>query len=123
MDTNNRHYVESLLGGRRNSTEILAVAVLLAFGVNIASSGLVSLFDMSATISTGVGIALTLLGIAYLVIRMRPMAKRELTLDGILPMTTSQEVYPIDRYELSEELHRCFGALTSENKAIAKQWR
>lgn len=124
MNKINRHYVESLLGSRRKSIEIFAVAVLLAFGVSIASSGLISLFSMSAIVAASIGMALTLLVVIYLVTQLMPFAKRELTLDGILPITTAnREVYEIYRYELSAALCRYFCALVAENKAIEKQWK
>lgn len=123
MRTSSHHYVESLLGVRRHTIEVIALAIVLAFGINLASSGLPSLLSLSPQAAAGAGLMLIIVGFVYLLVRLKPLSSRALILRGVLPVSAEKAIEEIPRYDLSERLHDYFSGLTSENKAIAKLWR
>lgn len=123
MKQDSPHYIDALLSLRRNTVEVLALAFVLAFGVNMASSGLPIELGLSSRMTALIGIALILIGTAFLAYRLKPLNRRELRLEGILVLGDDKRVEEIDRYELSERLAKYFTGIAAENKAIAKLWR
>jgi hypothetical protein len=119
----NRHYVESLVSVRRNSLEVIALAVVLALGINLASSGLPSALSLTPEVTTGIGIALTCLALIYLGVRLRPLRSQTLDLSGVLLTSADNAVEEIERYQVAEKFHSYFVGLTSENKALSRLWR
>lgn len=122
MKQDSPHYVESLVRVRRNSLEVIALAVVLALGINLVATGLPSVLALSAECTATVGIVLTCAALIYLGIRLQPLTARTLKLSGVLLTSKGNSVGEIERYEVSEKLHSYFVGLTSENKAISRLW-
>ena len=122
MRRDDRHYVTTILEIRRNLAEILALAVALAFGINLLSSALPAELSLSPRATAIAGSALVLASIGFLAFRLRRVAGRNLMLEGILALDEHRTPEEVDRYELSERMNRYFKAISAENKAIAKIW-
>ncbi|UCU97869.1 hypothetical protein [Acidovorax radicis] len=122
MRRDDHHYVTAVLEIRRNLAEILVLAFALALGINLLSSALPSELAMSSKATAVAGAALVLVSVSFLAVRLRRVAGRRLTLEGILALDEHRMPEEVDRYELSEKLNQYFKAISVENKAIAKIW-
>jgi hypothetical protein len=112
-------HTESLASARGYAAELIAVAVTIALGVNLLSSGLVPLIQASSSETTWAGALLILAGCVYLAWRTRPNLYRQVTGEAALVLRrNSEEFVPIDRYPVSEEIARYAGAIRAENKAL-----
>lgn len=123
MRRNSGGYVQALLHVQRNTFELIVLAIVLALGINLASSGLPALLSWSAATTTATGAVLSLISLLYLVFRLSPALKRSVELKGILPMGKGNSVEEVPRYEFSEEMRSYVTGLTVENKAIAAIWQ
>lgn len=123
MRSENRRYVQALVQLQRSTFEIVALAIVLAFGINLLSSGLPTVLSFSSESTAILGAALTALSFIYVAVRGGPTLSRRLTLDGIMPVSNEGEVETVSRYEFSENMRSYFVAITSENKAIGTAWK
>lgn len=122
MHKDDRHYILAVRNVSRNTVEILALAFLLALGINLLSSALPVELSLSSRGTGVVGLMLIFTSVAYLAYRFRAVTARELKLEGILALDKARKPEEIDRYELSERMNRYFRGISAENKAIAKLW-
>lgn len=123
MKLENRRYVQALVQLQRSTFEIVALAIVLAFGINLLSSGLPVVLNFSSKSTAILGAALSALSLIYVAVRGGPTLSRRLTLEGIMPVTNEGEVEAVSRYEFSENMHAYIVAITSENKAIGTIWK
>jgi len=123
MRSESRRYVQALVQLQRSTFEIVVLAIVLAFGINLMSSGLPAVFSFSNESTTILGAVLSALSLIYVAVRGGPTLSRCLTLDGIMPVSNEGEVEAIPRYEFSESMRSYFVAITSENKAIGTAWK
>lgn len=122
MHKDDRHYILALRNISRNTVEILALAFVLTFGINLVSTALPTEFSLSSRSIGVLGLILIFVSVAYLVHRFRSVTARELILRGVLALGEKRIPAEIDRYELSERLNGYFRGISAENKAIAKLW-
>jgi hypothetical protein len=115
--------VTDLLAFKSNLIEILIIAILVALGVNISSSGLLVILNCSQFQSITIGGLLLIIGALFLLKKARPINTGEFKFEGVIcSESESRELLSIDGYELSEDISRFVKALCSENKAFKKQW-
>ncbi len=117
--------IEAITELRAGLFEIVAVAVLLALGINLLSSGIIAVLGLQGWAIVLLGITCGVLGIAYLLMKLRPANNRRFEFHGVLPISMSKErkVLPVERYDFSEKAAEYFQGLCSENKALAKLWQ
>lgn len=116
------HAVQRVLQFRHSTIELLVLAVVLAFGINLASAGVADLAGISPRAMTFAGFAAIFAVVLYLVARSGPHLLSSLKLKGVLPVEDSGEFFEIRRYEFSERLYLYLKALRSENKAVYAVW-
>ena len=123
MNIHGRRTDLSILSIRSNLVELVAVAVVIGFGISLAATGLSLRLDQSGTVQLWLGTLLTVGGCLYLVRRVVPKVNKSFGFEGVLVVRKiNNEVVPIDRYELAEHTARSIAALTTENKALGRAW-
>lgn len=117
--------VEAITALRAGLFELVAVAVILALGMNLFSSGIIDVLGLSGWTTVSIGLTCSVLGIAYLSIKVRPANSRRFDFEGIIPIEAGKDrkLVRIERYDFSEKVSNYFRGLCAENKAFAKQWR
>src|SRR5919109_1612367 len=113
-------FLEGTILGRTQFLEVVAGALVLAFGVNLLASRLIETWRSGAF---WVGLACTVGPIAYLVWRFAGGRTRVGELVGFLMYDKKRNaIIPVARYEYSESLARYLKALLAENPAFQRLW-
>ena len=123
MQKEDHHYIKGVEQLHRSTLEFAAIAVLLALGVNLLSSAVPQAFPMTTNTTLGLGVLLLLVGVWYVMLRVVAALSRTIKMEGVLLLSSNNEVREIKRYRFSEKTRNHIKGLTSENKAIAKTWR
>jgi len=111
------------MDNRRNMGEFVAVAFVLALGINLLSTAIPLELRLSTRSTALLGLSLIFICVGFLVYRLKGLTGRALSLEGILALNDDRTPEEIDRYEFSDRLKRYFQGMAAENKAIAKIWR
>jgi hypothetical protein len=116
--------IEAITALRGGLFEIISITVLVALGINLLASGIISSFRLTGWAITMLGGACSLLGLSYLFVKVKPANSRRFEFHGVLVIDNSKErrVVEIDRYDFSERASEYVKGLTAENKALAKLW-
>lgn len=115
--------IADLLAFKTNIFEIFVLAVLIALGVNILSSGIVEYFNFSSLKMISVGSLLIILGAVIFLRNAYPMNNGKYDFEGIVCLDNEKkELVSIEGYDFTEEVSRYLKALCAENKAIKKLW-
>src|SRR5712691_6949031 len=125
MSDNTTRSIEAITTLRASLFEVVVVAVVLALGINLLSSGIVAVFGIPGWAIVLLGSACCVVGVAYLLTRLRPANARRFKFYGVLPIGEGKErkIFPVERYDFSEKAAMYFQGLCVENKALAKLWR
>lgn len=123
MPSNDRRYVHRILQLQSSAIEIVLVAVVLAFGVNIAANAIPTILRIGDTTALFLGLGLSVLSLAYAVRRLSSSLSMSINLEGVLVLGEHNEVLPIERYRFSESTASHMRGLTAENKALGGSWR
>jgi hypothetical protein len=108
-----QRFLTSLLSNRSSVIELLAVAILLAFGVNIAS---VVYSSLSVPVALLWGLIVTFSSLLYLGLRYIKRQHR-VVLRGFLVYDPSiQRFLPVAEYDLAEKVDDYLRAAFAENK-------
>lgn len=112
-----------LLDFKTNLLEILAIAVIVALGVNVFSTGFVGFFnvpDFNALVVGGVSI---FIGALLIIRNVKPINSGVFKFEAAICVDKeSKELIPIEGYPFAEETSRFVKAICTENKAIHKLW-
>ncbi|MBI6918893.1 hypothetical protein JET68_08780 [Pseudomonas monteilii] len=112
-----------LLAFKASLFEMFVMAVLVALGVNILSSGVTGYFNLSYVSSVVAGCVLIVVGVLILIRNLRPQNNGVYSVSGVVCINDeTSEMIPIEGYEVSEEIDQAVVALCSENKAFKKIW-
>ncbi|MDR7306077.1 hypothetical protein [Rhodoferax saidenbachensis] len=119
----NRRYVDALVQLQHSTIEIVALAIALALGINLFSSGLAQWINLSGAATTLFGVALIAVGFSYLFLKAKPALSRSIKMKGVLPISRGGEVVELSRYRFSEEMRSYVRAVAAENKAMERTWQ
>jgi hypothetical protein len=112
-----------LLAFKANVGEVFAVAIILALGINVLSSGFVSFFDLSNATAMGVGVFLVFVGVVFIVKKIKPANSGVFTFEAVVcAERDSKELLPVHDYKFASEICDYVAAICSENKAIERIW-
>lgn len=112
-----------LLAFKASLFEMFTMAVLVALGVNILSSGVVGYLSLSYVSSMVAGCVLIVVGVLILIRNLRPQNNGVYNVSGVVCINDETiEMISIEGYEVSEEIGQAVTALCSENKAFKKIW-
>lgn len=118
------HAISDALGKRNEFLRIVAIAAILALGINLLAYSLSEILDVSHTVMAIVGIVLTCVAILYLLILLFRTRRAINSFVSLVPIDKeTNEVIRIPRYELSEQLFRALKGAFVENKALHETWR
>jgi hypothetical protein len=123
MPSSEQHYVRRILQGQRNAVELVLVAVVLAFGVNIASNAFPAKLGLAADAGLALGLGLCLLSLLYAVYRVSASLSMSVKLQGLLLLGKENQVHEIERYRFSQSTASSVCGLTVENKALGASWK
>lgn len=114
-------FISDILKARSEVSELVVLAIILAFGVNLASSYLSNVFS---TNDTGLyGTLVLTIGIAYVLYRRffnGPQILKNKAIISIGP--TKNQLVKINEYDFSYSFGMILDSLFKENKAIRSQW-
>lgn len=115
--------VSGLLSIRANIVELITVAVIIAFAINILASGLLGMLKLSPEKSIIIGLALTILGTFFLINRS---LGNEMKIQKLEPFfvyhKVSNEILLIPRYEFSWTFNQFLNAGFNENRVLETIW-
>lgn len=115
--------IADLLAFKTNILEVFVVAVLIALGVNILSSGIVEYFGLSFLTMVIVGSLLMTLGAVIFLRNAYPRNNGKYDIKGVVCLDLeSKELISIEGYDFAEEVSHYLKGLCAENKAIHKLW-
>ena len=118
-----QHYVRRILQAQRSAVELVLVAVVLGFGVNIASSALPAKLGLSTGSSLALGSGMCLLSLLYAIYRVSASLSMSAKFQGVLLLGKENQVHEIGRYRFSESTASNIRGLTVENKALGGSWK
>jgi hypothetical protein len=111
------------LKNRANLIELIVVAVILGFSVNLLVSCIVALDGFSKQAGIYTSIVICSLCLLYLFYRMFINITKEKNLDGfILYNSSTQEIISVPEYDFSERISDYFKSAFYENPALKRQW-
>ncbi|HIF9309364.1 TPA: hypothetical protein ACX6RK_001577 [Photobacterium damselae] len=112
-----------LLAFKTNLLEILAIAVIVALGVNVFSAGLVGFFDLPYSNTLILGILLIFIVALFLIRNIKPINSGAFVFEAAICVDKeSKKLIPIEGYPFAEDTSRFVKAICTENKAIHKLW-
>ena len=110
--------VEGIVVNRKNIIEIVVVAILLAFGVNLISG---QVKDSGSFYVALIGVLLLLGSIFYLITYLFRNENR--TYEAFFIYNKEKnELVPVPRYDFAESLHNYLHAAITEDPVIKKHW-
>lgn len=118
-----QHYVRRILQTQRSAVELVLVAVVLGFGINIASSALPAKLGLSTESSLALGSGICLLSLLYAIYRVSASLSMFAKFQGVLLLGKENQVHEIKRYRFSESTASNVRGLTVENKALGGIWK
>lgn len=114
--------VQGIIGGRKNLIELIFVAILLAFGINLIAGQLIALLNPFLTIL--LGIILIFVSILYLATNLLGGRDKSHTFKAfIIYNPKKNEIVPVPMYEFSEEIHSYLKSAFGENTALKTMWK
>jgi hypothetical protein len=111
-------FVEGIVHNRKNVIEIVVVAILLAFGVNLISG---QAKDSGSFYVVTIGVLLLLGSILYLITRLFRKENRSYRAFFIYNKEKN-ELVPVPRYNFAESLRKYLHAAITEDPAIETHW-
>ncbi len=124
--TKNKHkhgIVKGILITRKNLVEMIVVAVLLSFGVNLIASQIITFTIFSPIMAILLGVILCLISVSYLIVRLFGKRRESRTYKAFLIYNKkTNEIVPVPRYEFSEEIYQYFRCAFAENPALKTLW-
>jgi hypothetical protein len=108
---------------RKAVVELIILAVLLSFGVNIVSGQLLNSLTKNSLLVFFIGMCLCIIPIVYALIEFFRKRKKRISIETFFTYNPLKvELVPVSRYKFSEELSDFFKAAFAENPAIKTQW-
>lgn len=124
MKNEKKGILADMLSRRRDFVKLLFAALLLAFGTSILANYTSNLFENREIILLYLGCTVICVVLIYLIYSLLKNCNRTVNITGVLVFKNdSNEVVPIDRYELSEKLAETLSAVFLENEALKKHWK
>jgi len=116
-------FIRDFLNNRTSVIEILIVAILISFGINLITSAIFNIFDNRDLVLLIFGICLVFVSVGYFIIKIFWRTKIEKLFTGFI-VFDRQNKLPVycNGYDFSEELRRNFDAAFAENKAMEHIW-
>lgn len=115
--------IRRAVSGRTQFVELVVIALLVALGVDLISTGLRTVASISDTASLAIGIGLCLISLMYLGGRVFAGHSETRRLAGFLIYDSSaNEIVAVPRYELAEDITHYLRAALAEDKALAVLW-
>lgn len=115
--------IADLLAFKTNLLEVLIIAVLLALGVNLFSSGVAGYFSISFINLIYWGILFLSLGLIMFLRNAHPINSGEYNFKGVVCIEdNTKNMLPIDGYHFTEKVSDYVKALCAENIAFQRIW-
>lgn len=118
-------FIRDFLKIRSNIIEILIVAILITFGINLITSSLFNLFkfEWKNELLFFIGISFVLISVGYFILKIFGRTNVEKRFSGFIVFDRKSNL-PVscDGYNYSEELNTILVAAFSENKALEHIW-
>ena len=123
--TKNKHaIVQGIVISRKNLTELIVVAILLAFGVNLIASHVLALAILSPNVTVLIGAVLCLCSVLYLTARLLGRRVESHTYEAFLIYNEKKnEIISVPRYTFSEEIYEYMQGAFAENPALNTLWK
>ena len=123
MAKNERAIVGGLVLNRKNLIELIVLAVLLAFGVNLVTGNILALTKLSSLVSISLGAGICAGSVLYLATRLFGKRVARHSYEAFLIYNEKKnEIIPVPRYEFSEDLHYYLKSAFVENSALKVLW-
>lgn len=108
---------------RKNFVELLIVAVLLSFGINVIASQFLNWLKDQSVIAFIIGTILCILPILYALINLFGKRKNRTTVNGFVVYDpTKKKLVSIPRYHFAQRICNYIDAAFSENIALKMRW-
>ena len=122
--TKNKHaIVQGIAISRKNLIELIVVAILLAFGVNLIASHVIALAILSPLVTVLIGAALCFGSVLYLVARLLGRRVENRSYEAFLIYNEKKnEIIPVPRYNFSESICQYIRDAFAENPALKIIW-
>jgi len=123
MSTTNPTVIRSISIKRRSLIELIIVAILLAFGINLIVGQLINLSVLSPMQNVAIGVFVCFCSILYYIASLigKRFVKRSYNA-FFLYDKKKNDIIPVPRYEFSEYLYKYFKGAFIENSALKKLW-
>ena len=113
--------VEGIDISRKNIIEVIVVAILLAFSVNLIADQIQALAILSSLTISGIGVLLCIICVLYLISRL--FCCENQTCKGFFVYSNEKnEIIPVPRYCFSERLYEYLYGAFVENPALKAIW-
>ena len=122
--TKNKHaIVQGIAISRKNLIELIVVAILLAFGVNLIASHVIALAILSPLVTVLIGAALCFGSVLYLAARLLGRRVENRSYEAFLIYNKKKnEIIPVPRYKFSESICHYIRDAFAENPALKIIW-
>jgi hypothetical protein len=120
-----RSVIRQLASLRSNLIELIVVAVLLSFGVDLAGHSVGALLAGKELLGIGIGIIVSSLALSYFFFKVLSQRPEVFLVKGFLHVVEKEdsvEIRPAHRYELSERTSEYLHAAFVENPALLRAW-
>lgn len=116
--------VQGIISSRKNLIELIVVAIIIAFGINLIAGQLIALTVVNPLMTVLLGIILIFSSILYLATSLLGGRIKSHTFKAfIIYKVKKNEIIPVPRYEFSEEIHSYIKSAFGENPALNTLWK
>lgn len=119
----NNNILRYILNKKSDLIKLILGAFILALGSSLLANYLTDLFSNNKTYILILSISLVFVAIIYFVYSLLKDTKNSIIIESIIAIDPKEKiVYPIPRFEFSENLNHTLKAAFLENEALKKYW-
>src|SRR6266481_7796561 len=116
--------VRGIAISRKNLVELIVIAILLSFGINLIAGQLLGWLNEKPSIILLIGILLCLVAIVYTLLSLFGSRTKSHTYEAFLIDGPAKDNFtPVPGYELAEEVHNYLQGAFAENSALLRLWQ
>jgi len=116
--------VRGIAISRKNLVELIVIAILLSFGINLIAGQLLGWLNEKPSIILLIGILLCLVAIVYTLLSLFGSRTKSHTYEAFLIDGPAKDnITPVPGYELAEEVHNYLQGAFAENSALLRLWQ
>ena len=116
--------VQDIISSRKNLIELIVVAILIAFGINLIAGQIIALTIVNPFVTALLGFILIFSSMLYLATSLLGGRIKSHTFEAFLIYNvTENEIIPVPRYEFSEDIHSYLKSAFEENSALNTLWK